>query len=98
GVAGGNVITQVQLHWVQSATVSNLALSGDVLDREGWDEHATAVAMLFERLAERSRVVIISGDVHHSYTIATDYYAPARGGQPARKRRIPELVGSSLKN
>jgi hypothetical protein len=62
-------------------------------DIESWFANTVAFERLLRRLAEFGRVVILSGDVHNSFTSHTAYFGP--NGERAR---IVQLCSSPLKN
>jgi hypothetical protein len=90
-VSPGNVVSDARLAWIQRLGGRDVS-GADEMDREAWDEEATSLAVLFEQLAARSRVVILSGDVHHAFTTAVDYF------EPTRRRTILQLVSSGVRN
>jgi hypothetical protein len=82
-------------------------------DVEGWDGQTRAFQLLFSKLASRDlgntqppgqlrrrRVVILSGDVHHSYAVRLQYWAHKPYGAQAAETSIvfALLTSSALKN
>jgi hypothetical protein len=66
------------------------------LDNEAWSGHRAAYEDMLSRLAAFERVVVLSGDVHHSFTNHIAYF---RDGEPLPPgSRIVQLCVSAFKN
>ncbi|MBD2024924.1 hypothetical protein [Leptolyngbya sp. FACHB-711] len=63
-------------------------------DMEAWSLDAPQLEALFARLNQFKKVVILSGDVHYSYSAEMDYW---KRGQPTPTRFV-QVTSSALKN
>jgi hypothetical protein len=63
-------------------------------DAEGWSSNDLAREEMLKRLATYSRIVVLGGDVHFSYTSTLDYYKK-NADTPSR---IVQLTSSPLRN
>ncbi len=76
------------------------------VDREAWSHHRRSLELLLSHLARRkSRVIVLSGDVHYGLSIHLSYWAQRPFGTPAptldttpRTAVLAQLTSSSLKN
>lgn len=76
------------------------------VDREAWSHRRRSLELLLSRLAQRkSRVIVLSGDVHYGLSIHLSYWAQRPFGTPAptgntapRTAVLAQLTSSSLKN
>jgi hypothetical protein len=64
------------------------------LDHEAWSFDRWGFEHLLDELARYGRVLILSGDVHYSFTAAVKYWHQAHGRQAA----MVQLCSSSFKN
>jgi len=65
-------------------------------DMEAWSFHVWAFEQLLQVLNSLGRVVVLSGDVHYSFSTWLTYW---RGAEPPRPaRRFAQLTSSALKN
>lgn len=62
-------------------------------DHELWMVNPITFQSVLRRLAAFTRVVVLSGDVHYSYSSATNYF-----GADGRRARIVQLCASAAKN
>lgn len=67
----------------------------EMVDREAWGANSESYEFLLSRLAEfDSKITILSGDVHYSFSAVMDYWASNTGVQ----RRFIQLTSSALHN
>jgi hypothetical protein len=71
--------------------------AGAELDYEAWSLNPRGFEELLERLAGYGRVLILSGDVHYSFTASVQYW-DHRPARPRRRAAFAQLCSSSLKN
>jgi hypothetical protein len=69
-------------------------------DAEAWALSRGSLVALLHRLSKYGRVVLLSGDVHYSYSNYTDFRTRNEGGlsSSARSARLVQLCSSALHN
>jgi hypothetical protein len=78
-------------------TASRNASWPEIQDNEAWAGNRVAFEDMLRRLASLGRVVLLSGDVHYSFTAEGTYFDTPEMG-PGRASRIVQLCSSSLRN
>lgn len=67
----------------------------ETLDVEGWGGDEQNLEAMIRRLGTYQRVIVLSGDVHFSSSLALDYWA---GTDPTVDSRIVQLTSSGARN
>ncbi len=68
-----------------------------IKDPEAWAFNSRAQEALFDRLASREAVVLLSGDIHYALTGSVTYFRHTDSGLEAVSR-FAQLISSALKN
>ncbi len=89
--------------WIEEKQIEASGEGMWELDAEAWGTNQNALQTLLARLAmRRTRVVILSGDVHYGFAARLRYWAWRPWGYPAQPHRreavLVQLTASSLKN